>query len=166
MTAESPQQEPLVQLAGLEDLREHSTRMAQLAQRQLRIFSAQLDPQIYEQAPFVDALSAFARRSRYTDIQLLIKDTRPLIERAHKLRQLAMRLPSHIAIRRLGIEPEDKDMSILLVDTNKILYRADESDYKGFANYAAGPEVRHYGEIFTRLWQQSAPDPELRQFSL
>ncbi len=158
--------EQLLILDGLEDFRLHAVQMCTQARRQLRLLSEHLDFPLYDQQVFADAISSLARRSRYSDIRIIVKDTRPLIEQGHKLTKLASRLPSKVRIKKLGTEPSDKDMSFLLIDDNKVLFRPDEREYKGFANYDGGPEVQNLDEIFARLWQHSEDDPQLRQLYL
>lgn len=153
-------------LDSFEDVLQHTLQMTNQAQCQLRLLSAHLDVLLYDNQDFTDALSALARKSRYTDIRIIVKDMGPLVEQSHRLLRLSTRLPSKITIRHLSIEPENNDMTILLIDDDKILYRSDEREYKGFANYDAGPEVKNFAETFARLWQHSDEDPQLRKLNL
>lgn len=158
--------EQLLILDGLEDFRQHARQMGIQARRQLRLLSEHLDFPVFDQQPFADAISTLARRGQYSDIRIIVKDTQPLIEQGHKLAKLASRLPSKVRIKKLGIEPTNKEMTFLLVDNNKVLFRPDERVYKGFANYDGGPEVKNLDETFARLWQYSEDDPQLRRLYL
>ena len=166
MSKQSETSEDLHLLDNAKDFQIHALQMAQKAQRDLRIVSTSLDFTLYDHQPFVDAVSTLARSSRNSTIELLIKDSRPLTQRGHKLLHLANRLPSKITIRKLGIEPEDENMAFLMIDDHMLLFQKDEQEYVGFANYAARPEVKIYEQVFERLWQYSQPDPQLRRLSI
>jgi predicted GNAT family N-acyltransferase len=59
--------------------------LARQCRRQLRILSNSLDHELYHTNEFFDALSDLARRSRFSEIRLLIVDNRPLVQRGHLL---------------------------------------------------------------------------------
>ena len=115
---------------------------------------------------FVDAVSALARSSRYAQIQILVKDTKPLVESGHKLVRLAQRLSSKIAIRKLTVEADDKDMGFMLCDSSRLLYKNDEAIYQGFANFEASVEVKRFRDTFDYLWQYGETDPDLQQLHI
>src|SRR5690606_32269174 len=74
--------------------------MARHSGRQLRLLANTLDPALFGTASFAAALSQLARRSRYSDVRLLVLEARPLAERSHKLLELHRRLSSAVQLRR------------------------------------------------------------------
>ncbi|TQV73535.1 hypothetical protein FKG94_17720 [Exilibacterium tricleocarpae] len=154
-------------LGDLDAFRTHALEMTAHAQRSIDILSAELDFPLYNQEGFQQALSALARRSRNSRIRILVKSTQPMVEKGHLVAQLAQRLPSKLQIRRLNQPPQDDAMAYLIADRELLLYKNDEEQYQGFANYAARPEARRLLEEFTYLWEQQArPDPQLRLLTL
>lgn len=159
--------ENLILLEGLESFANHTENLISESNRQLYILSKTLDYPIYNQNEVVSAVSKLARTDRHASIKILVKESRPLVEKNHSLLLLSRRLPSKIQIRKLSIEPEDDDRSYIIGDNDRLLYRHDERDYAGFVNYRAGPEVKSLLENFQYLWQQhSLEDVDLRSLSL
>lgn len=166
MSMPSSVSENLFLLEGVEDFQQHALRLLSNTRRHLAILSSNLDPAIYDTDAFANALSALARSSRYVQIQILVKDTDPLIERGHRLARLAQRLPSKITLRKTAVEPANGDMEYMLCDTSGLLYKNDESEYRGFANTRAAPEIRRLRGNFDYLWQHAEPEPRLRMLHI
>lgn len=146
--------------------RQHALKLAQRSRRHIKLFSTQLDFLLYDNDDFSHALSQLARQNRHSDIQLLIKDSKTLVERGHHLIRLAQRLPSKIQVRCLTDDMNDSAMSFMLVDNHGLLYQHNDGVYHGFANYDAGPEVKNLKPTFERLWQHSLPDASLQQLKI
>lgn len=174
MSEQSSTSKDLFLLDSAQDLREHALDLASRGRRQLKILSQRLDPTLYDNDNFASAVSFLARYHRSSSVQILVKDTKPLIERGHSLIRLAQRLPSKVEIRLLKQEtrqePDNNAMGFMLVDSDGLLYINDDNAHRaetrGFANYAAAPEMKSLNEVFQRLWQCSEPDPNLRQLKL
>lgn len=149
-------------LDGLEDFRHYALALVQQNRRSLAVLTRDLDALIYGTNEFTEALSTFSRSSRHTQIQILIKDTKPAIESGHQLIRLAQRLSSKIHVRKMTVEPNNKDMAFILGDTDKLLYKNDESVYRGFYNSSAAREVKPLREEFNYLWQYGEPEPEFQ----
>ncbi len=150
-----------------EDFRAHALEMANRARRSIDILSTDLDFPIYHQPPFLQSLSELARRSRSSRVRVLVKSTAAMVERGHGVAQLAQRLPSRLAIRKLSLAPQDKTMAYMIVDRELLLFKNDDAEYRGFANYSAQPEARRLLEEFTYLWEHhSDEDPQLRLLTL
>jgi len=149
-------------LDSLQDFQEHSLKLVQQSRRSIAILSRDLDEALYGTPEFVQAVSTFIRTSRNAQVQILVKDTKPLVERGHSLTKLHQRLSSKILLRKLTVEPQNTDMGFMLCDTNAILYKNDEASYKGFANFDAAVEVKRLRETFDYIWQYGEPEPELQ----
>src|SRR4051812_33293178 len=121
----------LLLLEGIADFQEQALRLIAQARRNIAILSSDLDSLVYGSTEFVDAVSQLARGSRNAQIQILVKDTKPLVESGHKLAKLSQRLSSKIILRKLTVEPDNKDMGFMLCDSSALLYKNDDSIYKG-----------------------------------
>jgi len=149
-----------------EDFQDFALQLLTKTRRNLAILSRDLDPAVFNSSEFVDAVSQLARSSRYAQIQILVKNTKPLVENGHKLLRLAQRLSSKIAIRKLTIEADNKDMGFMLCDSDGMLYKNDDAVYQGFANFNAAVEVKRFRETFDYIWQYGETDPELQQLHI
>lgn len=153
-------------LDNQEDFQSFSLQLLANTGRNLAILSRDLDPAIFNSDEFAEAVSQLARSSRYAQVQILVKDTRPLLEINHKLLRLAQRLSSKIILRKLTIEPDNKEMAFILCDNSGLLYQNDEAAYQGFANFDATVEVKRLRESFDYIWQYGEADPELQQLHI
>ncbi len=149
-------------LDSLEDFRHYSLELVQQNRRTLAILTRNLDTMIYGTTEFVEALSVFSRSSRHAQIQILVKDTKPAIDSGHPLIRLAQKLSAKILVRKMTVEPNNKDMAFILGDTDKLLYKNDDAAYRGFFNSNAARELKPLREEFNYLWQYAEPEPEFQ----
>lgn len=153
-------------LDSLHDFQEQSLQLLAQSRRSIAILSRNLDAPIYATDEFVQAISSFVRSSRNAQVQILVKDTKPLVESGHNLAKLHQRLSSKILLRKLTVEPQNTDMGFMLCDTSALLYKNDDANYKGFANFNAAVEVKHLRETFDYIWQYGEPEPELQMLHI
>jgi hypothetical protein len=162
MSTPSQLSDTLFMLEGPTDFQQHSLQLTQNARRHIAILSHTLDAHIYDNEAFSLAISALARSSSYAQIQLLVKHTDPLIERAHRLARLSQRLSSKIALRKLTLEPTNSEMEFMLCDATGLVFKNDAQTYRGFADSNAAAETKRLREIFDYLWQYAEPEPRLQ----
>ncbi|GGY66724.1 hypothetical protein GCM10011613_08410 [Cellvibrio zantedeschiae] len=149
-------------LDSLHDFQEHSLKLIEQSRRTIAILSHDLDVLLYGAPEFVQAISNFVRSSRHAQVQILVKNTKPLAETGHDLAKLHQRLSSKILLRKLTVEPQNTEMGFMLCDTSALLYKNDDNNYKGFANFNAAVEVTRLRETFDYVWQYGEPEPELQ----
>ncbi len=166
MAEQSRASEHLWLLDGLADFKQHSLQLLSTSCRQLAILTRDLDAPLYNSDELVQAISTFARHSRYSQVQILVKDTKPALAQGHQLIRLAQRLSEKIHIKKISVAPENGAMEFMLCDSDKLLYKNDEEIYRGFANYRGLPEVRQLREQFNYCWQYAKEEPAFKRLSL
>lgn len=166
MSQQSSSSESLYLLDSLSDYCEHADKLLSLGRRKVRIFSNHLEALLYDREELVDLLSALSRRHPQAQIEIMVRETRPLVEQGHRLVRLAQRIPSKFTIRKLGHQNDNDAMGFMMVDADKLLYKNDDTTFQGFANYEAAPEVKQLMDTWLRLWQSSQEDPQLRTQTL
>jgi hypothetical protein len=162
MAEQSKTSKDLWLLSSNSDFQEHSVKMLGNCRRKLQILSDILDENIYGQAAVVDAISQLARSGHQVDIQILVRDFRPAIESGHKLLRLAQRLSSKIQLKKMTQFPQDADIAFMICDMSGLVFQNDKTIYKGFANYAAGPEIKSLLDEFIYLWELAEIEKELQ----
>ena len=136
------------------------------ARRRLTILSPNLEPALFATQSMLTSVSEFARRAAVTHVQILVEDTRALAEDAHRLLELARRLPSKIEIRRLPDDDvEARPQSFAVADDEAYWVMPDRDAFVGYANRYDRVEARRLAEAFDRLFARSTDDPELRLLS-
>jgi hypothetical protein len=136
------------------------------ASRYICILSPQLDHAAFDNGELVDALSALARRSRQTQVRILISDSRPVVGYGHRLLQLARRLPSTVHIRKLEEHPNWNNETVVIRDRDGVLYKPGGSDHDAFYEPDSRASTLRHLELFDELWRLSVEDAELRALHL
>jgi len=162
MAEQSSVTETLWLLDGVTDFRNYSEQLITQSRRSIVILTRDLDASIYATSEYAQNLSNFVRSSRNAQVQILIKNTKPAIESGHILVQLAQRLSSKILVRKMTVEPNNKEMGFMLGDTDKLLYKNDDALHRGFFNSSAASEIKSLREEFNYLWQYSEQEPEFQ----
>lgn len=157
---------PVTGVAYPEPFATLALELALTARRSLCIFSQLLDREIFDSAELASAIAALARRSRYSDVRILINDARPLIEQGHRLLELARRLSSTVHIRVIEEHPELPDASFVLRDNNGIVYKSDERRHTGFYAPDSRVAAQRLTEKFDDLWHWAHVDSRLRLLRL
>lgn len=157
----------VLRFENTEDIHLHLALVTRCTSRYLNILSDHLDAPIFADEDFVLALSKAARRSRNSQIRILLRDSKKLHGINHPLVTLSQRLSSKVEIRALTEEPQKPDIAYLISDAQRLVYFNNESERVGFANYRAGPEAQNLLEEFDNLWNRhSRRDPNLERLSL
>jgi hypothetical protein len=145
---------------------QHAVELCNSASRYIRILSPTLDRDVFDNMELRDALSKLARRGRHSDIRILVNDSRPIVEHGHRLLTLAQRIPSLIHIQKLSDHPQMNDDTMVIRDSDGLLFKPAGSDHQGFYEPESKARVMTYVERFDALWERSSPDINLRQMQI
>jgi hypothetical protein len=140
-----------------------ATVVAASAQRVLTICTHDLEPDIYEYGPFVDAVKRLVLGRRFAKVRiLLMDDPRPLHAR-HALVLLARKLTSHVEIR-VADETFHEPSAFLIADQHAILYRLQHERWEGICDLQDRAIARSYLDAFDVAWLASAAQrPQVAQ---
>ncbi|MEJ2593392.1 MAG: GNAT family N-acetyltransferase [Candidatus Thiodiazotropha sp.] len=144
----------------------HAAAMLRQAKRDLSLFTFDLDPPVFDQPAFLEAFKSLALRSRYTRIRILLQENTLVLQRGHRLIELAQRLPSVIAIRKPNLDFIDFPENFLLVDDCGYLHRKGAESYVGIACYHNRHRVNRLLALFDEAWESGTPDRELARLHL
>ncbi len=142
--------------------------LAQTARRDLRIYSAVLDPDVFDSAELNSAITTLARRSRHSNIRILINDARPVVENGHRLLTLSRRLSTIMKIRVLDVDehPDLPDATYVVRDDNGVVYKPDERGSNGFYEPDSRASAKRFVEQFDKLWHWGEVNPRLQLLRL
>ncbi|SMF30872.1 Predicted N-acyltransferase, GNAT family [Alteromonadaceae bacterium Bs31] len=150
----------VIRLSNPGHFSQHLFQMAQISNRKLDILCENLDGAIWGKLKLADAISAFARKSRYSRVRILLSDIENLNSERKPLIELCKRLHSHMEIRVLKNDDINLNHSYCLADSRHLVFFNSEKDYQGFANYSAAAECHHFEEEFDRLWEHHGEHDE------
>jgi len=141
-----------------------SASMAAQAVRELRIFSRDLDPWLYDKTDFLESVRQLALRSPRSLIEILVLDTEPAIHHGHRLVELARQLTSRIQIRCPPEELRQQVEAYLIADDKGYVLRPLAEVFEGVADFSAPMQVRRMRKDFDDIWERSSRCPELITF--
>ncbi len=140
--------------------------LAGQARHTLLLHTEDLDPAVYEQEQFVEALSRLARSHNKARIWVLIQNARRAVQQGSRLIELSRRLSSFIQFRRPPPEYRSYHESFLLADNSGYLYRPNPERFEATANFHDPGKVNDWESYFLEVWERSEPDPEIRRLYL
>ena len=140
-------------------------QIADSALRTIKIFTPNLEKDLYDNECFREVLLKFARGNRQAQIQILATDTTTAIHHGHRLIPLAQQIPSSMEIRNTPEDYQDTSISFILIDQSSFIFKPDHA-----SKDAIQSECKHRAnklqEFFTPAWEQAEQDPHTRRFSI
>jgi len=130
-------------------------RLVSQGGRSLDIFSRDLEPRIYDNADFADAVRALAIKTRDMHVRILVIDPDFIIKHGHRLIDLARRLTSHMEIRKLHEDYCNNPEAYLVVDRRGLLHRKVASRYEAIVNFNNPMTATELHNQFSEMWDRS-----------
>ena len=150
-------------LHSRENVRIMAQTLAEQAQRGLMLLTPDLEPAIFDQQPFLNAVSELSRQHRDAYFRVLIFDSRRITQHGHRLIELSRRTGPAIEFRCPPPGYQNSGRTFLICDDAGYYFRPLASRYEGTANFNDPGEVARLKKYFMELWERSEPDSELRQ---
>src|SRR5512139_1746565 len=85
-----------IALRTIEQNRATALAMAQQARNYIQIASRDMDALLYDNEPFIEALTALAKRHAKSRVDILVWDSMAAVKQGHRLTTLAQRLSSYV----------------------------------------------------------------------
>lgn len=143
-----------------------AVRVAACASRSLALLTRDLDPQIYNNEPFLEEMRRVALAGRYARVRILVQDSARAAREGHRLVDLARRLPTYIELRKPHEDHRNVIESFLVADEQALLYRKEADRYEGFADLDNAFEARRLLRTFDEIWNRATPDAEMRRLRI
>lgn len=157
--------EPIA-LTTRQEHREASAVLARQAQRNVEIVSRHLDPAIYDQGAFLEAIKRLVMGHRRARARIIVQDIGPVITHGHRLASLAMRLSSFLQIRVPAPQFKDFNQAFLVVDGTGFIHRELADRYEGTAHFNNRGGARDLLRTFDEMWEVAELHPDLREMRI
>lgn len=155
-----------IDIDSSERLRDVALSMALQAERTIDILSRHLDPPIFDNDEFTEAVKQLALGSRRAKIRLLIINSQPLVRDGHRLVDLANRLSSFIEIRAPARQHRQFNEAWLVADNTAYIHRQFSDRFDAEANFADRRVSDSLSGRFEDIWERGVPDTRLRRLHL
>ncbi len=155
-----------IKLESREDNRCAALALASQARRTIEIFSWDLDPDLYDDPPFIEAIKQLAINHRKAQIRILLQDANKAVKLGHRLPYLAQRVPSKIQILKPCSEYKEYGQSFLIADGIGILRRPLHNRFEGELNFKDPINAKEHQNFFNKAWDSAEPDPYLKRLHI
>ncbi len=158
--------ETLLRLQGPGQFHEATLLLLRQTRRQLHMLTPDFEAERFNNADFRDALSAMARRSRYSEVRILLGDPRVAVQWGHQVVALAQRLPDQIKIRQLHDEDYQPEQAWMVADDIGLLRRDGLDGFIGLLSAKAIPEAQDKNRRFQEYWERAREIQDFRQLHI
>lgn len=150
------------ELSTREEIRAASVHLVAHARRTVHIYSRDLDPQLYDNDEFLDALRRFAISHRRAEVRIIVQDAGPAVRDGHRLIGLAQRLSSRIGIREPGPQHREYNAAFLVTDARGVIYRELGDRFDALASEDDRPRARQLIRYHDEVWEFGRTNPNIR----
>lgn len=140
--------------------------MAQQSKWTIEIISRDLDPDLFDRVEFVDTLKKMVLNNRQATVHMLVFEPKKIVNRGHRLVDLARSLPSFIDIRVPAKEHQDFNEMLFIADATGYLHRLHSERFDATINFNDKRVARHLRLEFDEMWGKATQDSNLRQLSI
>ncbi len=149
-----------------EEMRLAAVEVAAQATRRLSIYTHDLEPGIYDDPDFLDAVKHMVLSRAYSRIRVLIADPVRAIKNGNQFVHLGRRLNTYIEFRNVREDLRTHPESYCIADDTALVYRLDAARWEGIADTYEPAVARMYGNSFDEIWQASEVEIEFRQLGI
>lgn len=132
------------------------------AKRRLLLLNPFLDHDLFDRECVVDAISELARSAPGVEIRIIVFDTKLLVDRGHRLVELARRLDEKISIRVYREMPNAETSSFACADLDGYWLLPSYEKYDGISDLADPINNQRLTDAFRTSWEKSRQSRELR----
>lgn len=158
-----PSKNTVAILSTLPEVREASLKVAKSAQRLLSIFTQDLEPLIYGEEPFLEAIKRLVLARSYAKVRVLIADPSRAMVDNNRFLALARRLTSCIDLRAMSADYSANGGAFIIADDRALVYRLQADRWDGIADMNDPAVVRRYLNFFDEVWQTGVQESQVRQ---
>jgi len=150
-------------LTTLDEVRAAVVKVAATARRNLCIYTPDLEPQLYDQHAFLEAIKRLVLGRSYAHVRVLISEPARTIREGNRFLAMARRLTTYIDLRNVHADLRNNAAAFLIADDHALVYRLQATRWDGMADMSDTAVARKYRAYFDEVWHASEPEPEVRQ---
>ena len=156
----------ILSLTTRQEISNSALIMTKQSSKKLEIISKNLEPSVYNQSDFVDAIKNLALNGHRAQIRILVSDIESIINVNHRLLSLCSKLPSFIQLRKISPEYKNFNKALLIADRIGYIYRENASRYEGSVNFNSPRYCKNYLNLFEEMWEMALLDRNLRRLNV
>jgi hypothetical protein len=141
-------------------------QLAGQSRRSIDIVSRHLDPVLFDQGAFIQAVKRLVLGSRRAEVRLLLLDPGPVARRGHRLLELAQFLSDFIHVRVPSPVHREFNEAWLVADATGYVYRPMSDRFEATVDFNDRHQASQLVARFNEIWERAQPDPNQRRLSL
>lgn len=145
---------------------EISLELARQCRHSLDIVSRHLDPDIYDNEEFVDAVKELVLDNHQARVRVIIIDARPLVTQSHRLIDLATRVSTYIEIRGPAAQHKTFNEAMLVADNVGYVHRQFSDRFEATASFADRRITHRLTERLDEMWERGQLDSNFRRLHI
>jgi len=150
-------------LSSIAETLDATVGMVDKTHRRIAIFSTDLDPDIYNDERFLEAIKRLTLGKPFVRIRVLIANPGRVVRNGNPFVQLARRLSACIEFRNAHEEYRDHREAFFIADETALIYRVDSRKWDGIADSHEPAVARRYLGMFDEVWNASRTEMEMRE---
>ena len=154
--------ECLTVLSTLPEARAAVNEIAATAQRLISIYTPDLEPDLYDQTPFLEVIKHFVLTRSFSKVRVLLAEPTRVMRESNRFVAMGRRLSSCIDIRYAAVPSSQRASAYLIADDRAIVYRMRADTWDGVADISNPTASRLYLQEFDQVWNASAGEHGLR----
>lgn len=143
-------------VTSAEEVREATVEVASRAERSITILTPDLEPGLYDNEAFLEAVKRLVLARSYSRVRALIWDPARAVRTGNKFVGLASRLNATIDIRNLQEKYRGSiSDAFIIADDSTIFYRNDGRSNDGIMGSHEPDIVKQHLDAFRQPWEDS-----------
>ena len=155
-----------VELTHLFMLQQAAIALLAQAKREVFIMTPDLEHERFDNDDFCEALSAFARSSRYTQTKILIANPQLAIEDGHRVIKLMRRISSLIEIKQLHEHDIEHSQAMMIADNIGLLRCTNRDPWQGSLLPKGTPYTQQMRDYFVECWERADDIKDFRELKI
>jgi hypothetical protein len=160
------QTDETVEITTRDENRSVVVKMARQCRRTIEIVSRDLDPDLFDDGDFLEAVKAMVLRNRRASVRILVFEPKQIISRRHRLIDLAWTMPTFFELRVPFREYQDFNEMFFVADSTGYLHRLYTERFDAKVNFNDKRFSKYLVKEFNEMWDKAESDINLRQFSI
>ena len=150
-------------LSSIDETLDAIVEMAGSTNRRISIFTHDLEPGVYNEERFLEAVKRLTLGKPFVRIRVLIANPSRVVRNGNPFVQLARRLSACIEFRNVDEEYRDHREAFFIADEAALVYRVDAQKWEGIADTHEPAVARRYLGLFDEIWNTSRVETEVRE---
>lgn len=160
------ERQEVAEMEGAEAIRDAGIELVGAARRSVHIYSRDLDPHLYDNSGFLEAMTRFLTGHPRAEARVIVQQPAKAVRDDNRLIDLARRLSSRFEIREPGPQHREYNAAFLVVDAGAVLYRELGDRFEAQLHKDNRALARQLIRYHTEVWEFGQRNVNLRALDL